>query len=213
MQNNPFEQPQSEEQLAIEAQAGSMASFERLVGRVQVPLVHFLIRRTRCPADAEDLAQDALRRAYRSLARYSPKWRFRTWLFTIAHRLSINLGQRSRREQQQSAVLDAVASCEPEPRDVLVMEEGRQSLWDAAARWLEKDEVSALWLHYVEELSTADVARVLGRSRMAVKTMLFRARKRLLPHVRALLEIELNENLPGAPLCEAAGGTLKVANV
>ncbi len=92
-------------------------------------------------------------------------------------------------------------------------EEGRRSLWDAAARWLEEDEVSALWLHYVEELSTADVAQVLGRSRMAVKTMLFRARRRLLPHVRALVEIEPNECLPGASSCDAAGKPLKVANV
>jgi RNA polymerase sigma-70 factor, ECF subfamily len=213
MQDNPFEQPQSEEQLAIEAQTGSMASFERLVGRVQVPLVHFLIRRTRCPADAEDLAQDALVRAYRSLARYSPKWRFRTWLFTIAHRLSINLAQRSRRERQDPAILEAVASNGPEPGDPLVAEEGRRSLWDAASRWLEKDEVSALWLHYVEELSTAEVAQVLGRSRVAVKTMLFRARKRLLPHVRALVEIELNESSPGASSCDVAGAALKVANV
>jgi RNA polymerase sigma-70 factor, ECF subfamily len=213
MQDNPFEQTQSEEQLAVQAQTGSMASFERLVGRVQVPLVHFLIRRTRCPADAEDLAQDALVRAYRSLARYSPKWQFRTWLFTIAHRLSINWAQRSRRERQDSAVLEAVASTSPEPSDRLVAEEGRRSLWDAAARWLDGDEVLALWLYYVEELPTADVAQVLGRSRMAVKTMLFRARKRLLPHVRALVEIEPNENLPGASSRETAGGGLKVANV
>jgi len=213
MQDNSFEQPLSEEQLAVEAQTGSMASFERLVGRVQVPLVHFRIRRTRCPADAEDLAQDALVRAYRSLARYSPKWRFRTWLFTIAHRLSINLAQRSRRERQDSSALEAIASKGPEPSDRLAAEEVRRSLWDTAARWLEEDEVSALWLHYVEELSTADVAHVLGRSRMAVKTMLFRARKRLLPHVRAFVEIELNKSLSGASLCDAAGKPLKVANV
>jgi RNA polymerase sigma-70 factor (ECF subfamily) len=213
MQADSAPQFLSDEQLAIQAQAGLIASFERLVGRVQVPLVHFLIRRTRCPADAEDLAQDALVRAYRNLASYSPKWRFRTWLFTIAHRLSINWAQRSRRERKDPAVLEAAASNGPEPSELLVAEEGRRSLWDAAARWLEKDEVSALWLHYVEELSTAEVARVLGRSRMAVKTMLFRARKRLLPHVRAFVEIEPDESLPGASSSEVAGETLKVANV
>src|SRR5438874_13188829 len=120
----------SEEQLAVAAQAGSTASFERLVGRVQVPLVHFLIRRTHCPADAEDLAQDALVRAYRSLERYSPKWRFRTWLFTIAHRLSINFAERRHREQPASAALDLLAGPASDPGERLSAEEDRRSLWE-----------------------------------------------------------------------------------
>ncbi len=203
----------SEEQLAIEAQAGSMASFERLVGRVQVPLVHFLIRRTPCPADAEDLAQEALVRAFRSLARYSPKWRFRTWLFTIAHRLSINLAERRRHDLPSSDVLDSIAGRSHDPSDRLAAEESRQSLWAIAERRLDREQVSALWLHYVEDLTTAEIAGVLGRSRVAVKTMLFRARRRLMPHLKALVESESTEKTPAPFDGEAGQYLLKVANV
>jgi RNA polymerase sigma-70 factor (ECF subfamily) len=203
----------SDEQLAIEAQAGSLASFERLVARLQVALVHFLVRRTRCHADAEDLAQDAFVRAYRSLDRYSSRWRFRTWLFTIAHRLSINFAGRARRERQSPETLDAAVSGAPRPIDCLAAEEHRRTLWEIAASQLNNEEVTALWLHYVEEFSTAEIAQVLGRSRMAVKTIMFRARKRLLPHVRTFADIEASENSAPHPSPNIARNVLKVANV
>src|SRR5271154_736125 len=90
-------------ELARRAQAGCAASFEQLVRRFQVPLVQFLAGRTRCRADAEDLTQETLVRAYRSLQRYSSEWPFRTWLFTIAHRLSINLARRRRNHEESVA--------------------------------------------------------------------------------------------------------------
>jgi RNA polymerase sigma-70 factor (ECF subfamily) len=212
MQDNPSETPVSDERLAVLAQAGSAASFEQLVRRLQVPLVHFLVRRTRCLADAEDLAQDAFVRAHRSLASYSPKWRFRTWLFTIAHRLAINLSHRRRRAGQASSALDDVASSAPDACDMVAVEERRRSLWNTASAVLAADEVSALWLHYVEDLSTAEIAQVLGRSRMAVKTMLFRARKRLEPHLRLLFDDDESENNSLQALPDSGGARFKVAN-
>jgi RNA polymerase sigma-70 factor, ECF subfamily len=212
MQDDPCEDPPSDEQLALLAQTGSAASFEQLVRRLQVPLVHFLLRRTGCLADAEDLAQDAFVRAHRSLASYSPKWRFRTWLFTIAHRLAINLSHRRRRTGQASSALDALESSAAEACDLVAADESRQSLWKTATAVLAADEVSALWLHYVEELSTAEVAQVLARSRVAVKTMLFRARKRLEPHLRPLFDDDVNENSRLKTLLDSDGLRMKVAN-
>ncbi len=180
----------TDEQLATAAQEGSRDSFEQLARRLQVPLVQFLLRRARCLADAEDVAQDSFVRAYQCLEKYSTQWRFRTWLFTIAHRLAINAALKPRREQQDSTAVDAVIDAAPNPADAMADADGRQNLWRIARQQLNAEHVSALWLHYVEEMPTAEVARVLGRSRMSVKTMLFRARKRLLPYLQALFEGE-----------------------
>lgn len=176
----------SEEQLAVLAQTGCMASFEQLVRRVQVPLVQFLSSRTRCRADADDLAQESLVRAYRALDRYEPRFRFRTWLFTIAHRLSMN---RQRNDGRTTLMLEPEAVCSTiaDAADELSDDESRQSIWRLAAETLDAEQTAALWLHYVEEMSTAEVGRVLGRSRAAVKTMLFRARKKLMPGLRDLV--------------------------
>jgi len=178
--------PLSEEQLAVLAQAGCAASFERLVRRVQVPLVQFLISRTRCRADAEDLAQESFVRAYRALGRYQPRFRFRTWLFTIAHRLSLN---HRRGEHHAESIVKPESICSPieEAAEGISADEWRRSVWRLAAESLDEEQTAGLWLHYVEELSTEEIGGILGRSRAAVKTMLFRARKKLMPGLRALM--------------------------
>ncbi len=201
----------SEEQLAVRAQRGCAASFEQLVRRCQAPLVQFLVRRTRCRADAEDLAQETFVRAHRALERYQPLWRFRTWLFTIAHRLSLNLRRRQVREEPMIRP-DEVRSSEPEVSDSLVAEESRRAVWKVVGELLDEEQVTLLWLYYVEQLSTAELGRVLGRSRGAVKTILFRARKKLLPGLRALVDGN------GAAACAAppvtiAEATWKVSSV
>jgi DNA-directed RNA polymerase specialized sigma24 family protein len=53
---------------------------------------------------------------------------------------------------------------------------------------LDEEQVSVLWLYYVEEMSTADLGRILGRTRGAIKTILFRARKKLMPSLRELVD-------------------------
>ena len=170
--------PSDDEDLARRAQAGCTASFEELARRYQVPLRHFL-QRWASPEDAEDLAQDTLLRAYRNLHRYRPSRRFATWLFTIARRLSINQGRR-RRPTAASDLLKEIEHDSPEPGELVAREEGRQRLWDLAARVLSEAQMTATWLYYVEEMSLGQIARVLGCSHVAAKVTLFRARKRLL---------------------------------
>ena len=53
------------------------------------------------------------------------------------------------------------------------------SLWAAAQAILPETAYAALWLHYGEEQSVKDVARILGKSVTGVKVTLFRARRTL----------------------------------
>src|SRR4051794_35378927 len=72
------------------------ACFESLVRRFQVPLLHYLLRRTASRADAEDLVQESFLAAYKNLASYDSRWRFSTWLFTIANRLATSAARKGR---------------------------------------------------------------------------------------------------------------------
>ena len=171
----------SDEELARRAGEGCAASFEQLVRRFQVPLLHFL-RRQGAGGDAEDLLQETFLRAYVNLHRYRPRWRVATWLFTIARRVAINHHRRGRPEMTEASWETAAADVD-EPYQVLIEEESRQRLWRLAAQLLSADEWTAIWLFYVEEMPAREIALVLGRSWVGVKTMLFRSRKRLLPLV------------------------------
>jgi len=180
MQTLPHSSP-SNEDLAARAQHGCMPSFEELLRRFQVPLLHFL-RRAGPEYDAEDVLQETFLRAYSRLNRYRPQWRFSTWLFTIARRTSINYHRRPQPAADDD-LMRRVVSPTAGPEQYLVDAESRQYLWSAAARILREEELTALWLHYVEAMPVAEIAAVLDRSSVAVKTMMFRARKKLLPLV------------------------------
>lgn len=169
----------ADEELARHARAGSPAHFEELVRRFQVPLLRFLSRRVRL--DAEDLVQETFARAYERLHQFTDGYRFGTWLFTIAQRLAIDHLRRLR----PAGEMVVEGECPAEAADSrLEREETKAGLWDLAKRLLTEEQFAALWLHYVEEMPAGDVARVLGRSWVSVKTMLHRARKRMLPYLR-----------------------------
>jgi RNA polymerase sigma-70 factor (ECF subfamily) len=178
----PTAVPASNEQLARRAQQGCSESFEELVRRFQVPLLQFL-RRWSTVEDAEDLVQEAFLRAYQNLAGYRPAWRFSTWLFTIARRANINW-QRKRRPQVHGEALESVQAETPPPWQRMIERENRGRLWDLAEAELTEPQFTATWLFYVEEMPVKQISRVVGRSRVAVRTMLFRARQRLLFHLK-----------------------------
>jgi len=185
--------PPDDQQLAREAQQGSVAGFEEIVRRYQVPLLHFLRNRTRSTADAEDLLQDTFLRAYENLHRYRPSYRFSTWLFTIAHRIGLN-AQRKRRLPAAPDGVESLSDGRYEPEAAAIEKEQRGRLWDLAATTLSDPKMTALWLHYVEQMPIAEIAKVLNRSRVATKTMLFRARGEM---KAAFQEMGIQEMEPG----------------
>jgi len=177
-------EPPSDEELACRAQQGCAESFDELMRRFQAPVLHFL-RHQGPLSDAEDLLQDTFVRAYENLHRYRSRWRFATWLFTIARRLSINARRRPRPRAAADGIADTAATA-PGPLQLLAAKDDRRHLWSIAEQVLSEQERTALWLHYVEEMPAREIAAVLRRSRVAINTMLFRARKRLVPYLREL---------------------------
>ena len=162
-----------------------MASFDELARRMQSPLVAFLERRFPSRRDAEDVAQEALVRAWQSLASFREGKRFRTWVFTIAYRLAVSRGRaRAMGGTTGELPIDAADTADS-PLDLMQRREREENIWAVAGAVLSSEQVEALWLTYVEEMPASEVAGVMGRSWVSVKTMLHRARKKLAPHLAA----------------------------
>jgi len=172
----------SDEELAQQAQGGCSASFEELVRRFQVPLLQFL--RRRASEDAEDITQETFVRAYQNIRRYSPAFRFGTWLFTIGRRLSMNHCRR-RRPVADSPAVESAEADGPQPGQLVADEESRLLLWELADEVLTERQMTTMWLYYVQEMPVEEIAHVVGGRRGAVKTMLFRARKKLFAVMQA----------------------------
>ena len=149
--------PPTDEALAAQARAGSAEAFEELVRRYQVPLLRFLHRRG--PQQAEDALQETFLRAYRYLGSYRDGRPFKPWLFTIAHRLSIDAARRSARP-----VPEPESEVGENPADRAARAEAAERLWADVRRALGDAAYTAVWLHYAESLPPRQVAAVMGRS-------------------------------------------------
>lgn len=170
----------SDEILACRARAGAVECFEELVRRYQVPLLHFLLRKSPARNDAEDLLQESFLRAYQSLARYQEKWPFRTWLFTLSYRLSVSAARKTRPiAQDDNGYMKIVSDRAQDPADHAERGDTRDHLWRIARQTLNEEQYSALWLHYGQAMPAQEVAQVMGRSWVWVKTALHRSRRKL----------------------------------
>jgi RNA polymerase sigma-70 factor, ECF subfamily len=166
--------------LAARAREGDEACFHELVARLRRPLTAFLARRLPRQADADDAAQETFLRAYRHIDRYDPGRRFATWLFAIGK----NVAATHRAADQRRAEIERegapVASVGDERAPQAAVRAEADEVWRSARRVLGDDAYRALWLRYAQELSVVEIAHEMGRSVVATKVMLFRARKKLL---------------------------------
>ncbi|MGE5786792.1 MAG: RNA polymerase sigma factor [Myxococcales bacterium] len=127
----------------------------------------------------EDLAQDVFVRAYPALARFDVAGaaKLSTWLLTIAHRVAVD-ARRRRREVGTAIGSEQFASTTPSPEQQLGQEQLRAAIARAVDE-LPEDQRDVFVLSEFHDLSTTEIARVVGVLEATVKTRLFRARARL----------------------------------
>lgn len=158
------------------------AGFAALVEEHQDRLRNFLFRYTHNRQDAEDLAQDTFVKAYRNLHRYDSKYRFATWLYTIARRTAYNYFRD--RKPTEPLEFDLAATSTAPDEEASIGDE-RSWVWRAAEK-LKPEFREALTLKYVEDLSIEEISKIMGKTQTNVKIILFRARN----HLKRLGKIE-----------------------
>ncbi len=166
------------EELAVWSQRGSTEAFARLVELFEARLFNFLLRRVGRRTDAEDLTQESFLRAWQRIASYKPRWRFSTWLYTIATRLAIS---HARRGRVVIGLGDGDSRPAPEVSESRTAEGSR--VWKLVDEKLTAEQRTAVWLRYVEGLGIGEIGAVLGKSDVGVRVMLFRARAILAEHL------------------------------
>ncbi len=184
----------SDEDLARRVQDGCADSFNELVARLQPRLLFVLRRRLQHEADAEDVAQKTLLRAYEKIDLYDPTRKFSPWMFTIAFRLAADhYRQRKIPTEPTGESASAVADPQPTPAQQAINHEQSSGLWTLAHRHLNPDQWTALWLLYGEGQTVREIAQTLNRTNVSIRVLLYRARKTLAPHLAAYAEIDDEE--------------------
>jgi RNA polymerase sigma-70 factor, ECF subfamily len=169
-------------ELMLRVKQGDGTSFGVLLEKHRASVTHFVYRLVQEQAVAEELAQEVFLRVYRSRASYEPTAKFKTWLFRIATHLALNWIRDERHERGTERLDDVpadvparqVSDRRPSVEDELVYQVKLGEIRKAVAALPEKQRAAVL-MHKYEEMEYAQIAKVLGCSESAVKSLLFRA--------------------------------------
>lgn len=161
------------------AKSGDHGALEIIYQDLAAPVVGYL--RGQGSREPEDVASEVFVGVVRGLHRFKGDERaFRSWVFTIAHRRLLD-ERRQRMRSLESPVdpgtLRLLGPSGDAEGEALAILEGRTFL--AAIHRLTADQRTVVLLRIVADLPVADVARVMGKTQGAVKTLQRRALDRL----------------------------------
>jgi RNA polymerase sigma-70 factor (ECF subfamily) len=185
----------SEDQADVErVLAGDPSAFEAVVRRWQGPLVNLAYRFCRDRGRAEDMAQEAFLRAYRTLGQWRKESTFSTWLFAVATNL---YRSELRRIPAVNVSLDEIA----EPVDFRPMDGGlenqnRDEVVRRAVLALPAKYRDAVILFYFHDRDIPTASRSLGLPEGTVKARLFRGREILRSKLRQAFSAQPKRRQP-----------------
>jgi len=175
--------------LMLRVKQGDREAFTLLVDKYKQPVLSLIYRMVRDAIEAEDLAQNVFLQVYKSAARYQVASKFSTWLFTIARNLSLN--EIRRRSRHPADSLDATHPEQEDqplhqfedhktfsPPESLLQSELQEKI-EQAMRGLPENQRTAILLCRRDDLSYEDIAKVLGCSVSATKSLIHRGRETL----------------------------------
>ena len=173
--------------LMLRVREGDRDAFESIVEKYKQPVMNLVYRTLRDLTEAEDLAQHVFLQVYKSAHRYEVTAKFSTWIFTIARNLCLN--EIRRRSRHPADSMDREGDDEHparqiedgttfSPPDALMQRELGEKI-DEAVNALPEKQRTALLLCRQEDSSYEDIAKVLGCSVSATKSLIHRARETL----------------------------------
>ena len=139
------------------------------------------------PHEAEDISQEAFLRAYQSLARFNPSYKFSTWLYQIT--LNIIRDKYKKKEIDYVSLDTPVETDDSEfyhqpadltnnPEQIMAQKEDIQAI-QQAIRSLPLKHREVIVLRHLQDLSYIEIANILKMPQGTVKIRLYRAREQL----------------------------------
>lgn len=172
------EEDESDADLAVRARVEREA-FARLYARYVDPIYRYCAHRLADREAAEDATSQVFTLALAAMPRYREQGSFRSWLFAIAHNVVADAARRSRRASASGTddLIDEVVDPAPTPEDVVLAAQASDSVRRLLAA-LPADQRRVMELR-LSGLSSPEVARIVGRSPTAIRSLQFRAVERL----------------------------------
>lgn len=168
------------EQLPVlQARAGEPAAWDALFHRYQLPLYVYVFELVNDEQASLDIVQETFIAAVRHIGSLRDDNKFGSWLFGIVHQKCI---QRWRKQNRQEVSLDEIPESPDEsesgPDDLLIRQE-QEAEFMQVLNQLPLPQRAVLLLHFVENFSIEEIARITNTPPGTVKSRLFYAKRAL----------------------------------
>lgn len=163
---------------------GDMRAYEQLVQRHQDMVAHFVWRIVPQEQDREEVCQDVFLKVYLNLEKFRFESKFSTWLYSIAYRVAVSAARRHKHVFDDPMAMELAG--EPLDSDVIGAE-----INQLVAREIDKlslDERSIVTLFHIQECSIDDIAAIVDKPPGTIKSLLFRARKKMKDKLKSQLD-------------------------
>jgi RNA polymerase sigma-70 factor (ECF subfamily) len=161
------------EWLALRCQSGEPGAFEDLIATMEKPLLYFAMSLTGNEDTALDVLQDAWFKVFRGIHKLNDPGALRSWLYSITHGIAVDRIRRNySREQAEKIQLEDFQEAE-EPS---FADEDAAAIHQALSELgLKHREVPVL--HFLEDLSIAEIAAIVKCSEGTVKSRIHYAKR------------------------------------
>lgn len=174
----------SDEALIVYALDGDSVAFEHLFNRYRHAIYQLYVLRTGgSEEDADDLLQETFVKVYLNLSRFSPKYTFSQWVYTIARNTFIDYVRRRKDlmisiEKNTEWGMNVPISDNPNPEESLIKIQN-SALLEQLMNKMTPRYRQLIELRFFREYSYEEIAEKLSLPLGTVKTQIHRAREQL----------------------------------
>ena len=164
------------------AKKGEELSYTLLLNTFWKDVYRFLFRKTNDENESEDLSIRTFAKAFDKIDSFDEKYKFKTWLLTIANNLLIDQLRKHKTEtvsiHKEDSEVYEVKDQAPTPVDKLIIEQNLAQLL-AYIKQLKPHYQEIINLRFFQEMSYKEIALETGEPMNNVKVKLLRAKKLL----------------------------------
>jgi RNA polymerase sigma-70 factor (ECF subfamily) len=157
---------------------GSTDAFEQLVRRKTSKVYALCYRVIGNSEDAKDIAQLVFIKLWENLEKYDPQFAFDTWLYRMVTNVAIDfMRSRHSRDNAVNSNLRLVKTAAEPEQTVIVQRKEIDTVFADVSTVLSPKQKTIFVMNQMEDLPSAEIAKILGCRESTVRNHLFNARK------------------------------------
>jgi RNA polymerase sigma-70 factor, ECF subfamily len=172
-------------QLVETIRGGDPDAFEVLVRRKTSKVYSLCYRIIGNSEDAKDISQLVFIKLWENLEKYDPQYAFDTWLYRMVTNVAIDfMRNKQSRDNAVNSNLRLVKTSSDAEQGTIVQRKEVESVFNTVAQVLSPKQKTIFVMNQMDDLSSSEIAKVLGCRESTVRNHLFNARKLMQQQLR-----------------------------